>query len=643
MEKDSRGIAWVLFLEPVSDSLYAPPHLKALHGLTLAERWDRHFSASCYSRRVIIAHTEKQLSQLGVRCSLGAEVHVASTSTMICALLETATKSAIHHLALTALGTILSPVADLDYVLTQHIEQDNEFTWSRGLPIGAGTWVFTINLLKQLSKLHVRGLPRHPGLACQKLRAAVASRELTEMPFSIREEAVDVPLRHGVEPTELPLAITLDRDDELSIAQTVAQDQSAPIGLRSLQKWKSVEITRNEQLYGLAPFVRSRACRHPRCRPRVLYVATKCGYSGAEESLSQLVRKIDSDRFDRVALLSMPGRLQEELESAGASTTIMPGLSLWPPSYKCYAAVRRYIKAVNPTVAHLNGDEGIPVLWTLIEQQIPFVLHVRNGDVKPYRQAAEAASAVIAVSDYLRRLILRYSVRPERAHVIYDEADTDTFRPGVYDSHTVRQRYGIPASARLITMIARFSPNKRHDLMLAAFARVCAAIPNAHLLLKADKYEQDSYFDQVLEQVQTSTVKHKITHLEWVNDVRELHAASDVVVLCSDREGLGRCIVEAMATAKPVVVTDSGGSHEIIEHGSNGIVVPGGNAEALSDAIIGLLSDGALMRRLGAAARETVELKLDASLSAARVMEIYRSLIRSLQYKPAVERLRPAS
>ena len=105
-------------------------------------------------------------------------------------------------------------------------------------------------------------------------------------------------------------------------------------------------------------------------------------------------------------------------------------------------------------------------------------------------------------------------------------------------------------------------------------------------------------------------------------------AAADLLVLCSDREGLGSCVVEAMSMQLPVVVTDTGGTHEIVESGvRGGFVVPGNDPAALSARIVELLLDADLRQRLGASGRAFVQSNLDAKISARSVMEIYAGLL----------------
>jgi glycosyltransferase involved in cell wall biosynthesis len=65
---------------------------------------------------------------------------------------------------------------------------------------------------------------------------------------------------------------------------------------------------------------------------------------------------------------------------------------------------------------------------------------------------------------------------------------------------------------------------------------------------------------------------------DYVSDIRQVIVAADLLVLCSEREGLGRCVVEAMAMELPVIVTASGGSPEIVESGHVGGFVVNGEA-----------------------------------------------------------------
>jgi glycosyltransferase involved in cell wall biosynthesis len=112
-----------------------------------------------------------------------------------------------------------------------------------------------------------------------------------------------------------------------------------------------------------------------------------------------------------------------------------------------------------------------------------------------------------------------------------------------------------------------------------------------------------------------------------VSDIRGLFECADVFVLCSDAEALGRSVVEAMAIGVPVVVTDSGGTHEIVDDRRTGIVVRGGDATELARGLEKMLMDRPFAERCAAAAKAFVTTELNAERTAARVASIYRRLV----------------
>jgi glycosyltransferase involved in cell wall biosynthesis len=105
----------------------------------------------------------------------------------------------------------------------------------------------------------------------------------------------------------------------------------------------------------------------------------------------------------------------------------------------------------------------MPILVGAALRKISFVQHVRNGLIAPYAEAVRSADAVIVISDFLRREILRFDIEASKVHSIPDEVDTTYYRPDVYDKVAVRRELDIPGHSRVALMIARLAANKRHD------------------------------------------------------------------------------------------------------------------------------------------------------------------------------------
>jgi glycosyltransferase involved in cell wall biosynthesis len=110
------------------------------------------------------------------------------------------------------------------------------------------------------------------------------------------------------------------------------------------------------------------------------------------------------------------------------------------------------------------------------------------------------------------------------------------------------------------------------------------------------------------------------------DDIAEMLAMLDLVVVPSLTEGMSNALLEAMAMARPVVATAMGGNVDVIEDGATGVLVPPRDPEALAEALLRLLGDPDRARRLGAAARERARAEHSLEGMVARYQDLYRGL-----------------
>lgn len=119
-----------------------------------------------------------------------------------------------------------------------------------------------------------------------------------------------------------------------------------------------------------------------------------------------------------------------------------------------------------------------------------------------------------------------------------------------------------------------------------------------------------------------------VTLLGHREDVPALMRDCHVVCLPSYREGLPKALIEACASARAIVATDVAGCRAVVEHESNGLLVPPMDAQRLATALQRLIVDAALRRRMGAAGRRRAESEFDVRLIAAQTLSIYERLLR---------------
>jgi glycosyltransferase involved in cell wall biosynthesis len=166
-----------------------------------------------------------------------------------------------------------------------------------------------------------------------------------------------------------------------------------------------------------------------------------------------------------------------------------------------------------------------------------------------------------------------------------------------------RAAMGLSDSDRVVAIVARLSPEKNHRLLLSAFATVARELPAARLLIAGDGPERDA----VAREVARLSLTDRVQLLGVRRDVARILTASDLFVLCSDREGLPIAVLEAMAAGRPVVATAVGDLPSVVRDGEGGLIVPPGDPGALANAMSAILSEPARAAAMGARGRQLVE------------------------------------
>jgi glycosyltransferase involved in cell wall biosynthesis len=109
--------------------------------------------------------------------------------------------------------------------------------------------------------------------------------------------------------------------------------------------------------------------------------------------------------------------------------------------------------------------------------------------------------------------------------------------------------------------------------------------------------------------------------------IAELLSVSDVCVLSSKAEGFSNAILEYMAAARPVVVTDVGGAREAVEEGETGYLVRAGDDETMAARVITLLSERERARRMGERGQRVIEQKFSCEAQLKNTLNLYQELL----------------
>lgn len=287
----------------------------------------------------------------------------------------------------------------------------------------------------------------------------------------------------------------------------------------------------------------------------------------------------------------------------------------------------RHLAAIQPHILHLHNPTAF-FYGTLAGRlaRVPCIVYTEHGrDLASskcnkylHRMLWRLVDRIVVVSESSRALLQAEGVPGERIATIHNGIDAAKFLIGE-DRWGMRARLGLGREQPLIGIVARLDAIKNHASLLRAMPRVVQAHPDAELLIIGDGPLRANLERQTAE----LDLGRNVRFLGMRDDVPELLAALDVVVLCSLSEGLSLTLLEESAAGNPMVATDVGGNPEIIADGKTGLLVPVGDDTALADAINRLLADPERAHAIGQAARLQFMREFTLARMVSRYVEVY--------------------
>ncbi len=369
--------------------------------------------------------------------------------------------------------------------------------------------------------------------------------------------------------------------------------------------------------------------------------------SGPDESLRAMLGALIPGGVEAHVVLPMPGPQDERYRALGATMHFAPlavlrrDLSLDAVAFplrlaRATAAVRRIARQVGADLIHTNMEvllEGGLAARTL---RIPHILHYRGNTLDRPKWVFDALAAVwTANADHVYCIshatahVFEKRGRGAKVEVLYNGIKAASFAAAVR-SDEVRRSLGAGPAERLIGTVGRIHPRKDIETFVRAVAEVARSRPDvrAAIVGVAEAPVELDYRQRVEALVRELGLEGRVTFAGARRDMPAVMAALDVFVLSSRHEGFGRVVAEAMAAARPLVVTDEGAPPELVERGRYGLVARPGDARDFAEKIARLLDDGPAAAAMAAAAQRHAG-GYDAAIAGARVRARYAALMRS--------------
>jgi N-acetyl-alpha-D-glucosaminyl L-malate synthase BshA len=239
--------------------------------------------------------------------------------------------------------------------------------------------------------------------------------------------------------------------------------------------------------------------------------------------------------------------------------------------------------------------EDLPIITTLHGTDITIV-----GNDPSYltvtRFSVEVSDRVTTVSQWLTRRVNEVVGCECATDVVYNFVDPEQFRPRKTD---LGRRLHAGGEQPVLMHLSNFRPVKRIEDVVEIFLRIRDRMP-ARLVMVGDGPERP----MAEKRLERSPYRGDVQFFGTQDHAEEIFPAADLFLFPSNAESFGLAALEALACGVPVIGANAGGLTEVVEDGVSGRLLPPGDAEAMAQAAIDILTDRGRFTEMSRAARQ---------------------------------------
>jgi len=370
---------------------------------------------------------------------------------------------------------------------------------------------------------------------------------------------------------------------------------------------------------------------------RLLYVHGIEAIGGAERDLLALLKTLDRQKWEPHVACPETGPFRDRLRAMEVPTHAMK----FPPWRKLHSFFQRrsavrclgaLMDQLDPVLTHINDIWWVPQTVEAVASRpsnpLSIVAHVRQ-EIEPSkvrRYELDQVESVIAISRQIEQSLVTGGVPARKVRTIYSGIEQAEFSPAS-DEQAIRRMIGVSNGAVLIGTVANLFPRKGYEVMVRALPAIVHAIPDVHYVIAGS--DENNYADRLRNLAHGLKIADHMHIVGFQDPVQPFLASLDLYVHPALMEGFGIAVVEAMAMAKAVVATTTGGLPEVVMQGETGLLVSPGNVESLAAAVVSLLKDKARREQMGRSGKTRVHERFSLGASVAQVEQLYGEVLRT--------------
>ncbi|MCB1733858.1 MAG: glycosyltransferase [Gammaproteobacteria bacterium] len=364
---------------------------------------------------------------------------------------------------------------------------------------------------------------------------------------------------------------------------------------------------------------------------RVLHVVHGLPRGGLENGVINLLNGLPEDIEQAVACLDQRGEMADRITRNIPIHVLDRQRHDWRLPFR----LARLIRSYRPDVVHCRNwntwlDAVAAHRLAGRQGRLVWSFHGFAGGADwPKRRAtishwlARFTDALFAVcADSAQRYADFAGIDVDRFEVLYNGVNVDRFQPGA-DKAALRAALNLPVQRPVVLTVASLTPVKDHAALLHAMRHVLAHSRANPLFLWLGEGALRNDLAALAAELGVDEYLEMPGNSDRVSDYL---AAADILVLPSKLEGMSNAILEAMASALPVIANRVGGNPELVIDGETGFLTRQGDSADMARVLSMLIDDPALCRRMGAAGRTRAVAEFSMPAMMKRYADYYRGL-----------------
>lgn len=353
---------------------------------------------------------------------------------------------------------------------------------------------------------------------------------------------------------------------------------------------------------------------------RILHVAQAAG--GVDRYIRMLLKYLDKEKFENILVCSQDFHEEDYRDLVDLFEQVEMTRAIGSSDLKAIKEVRALIKKYNPDIVYAHSSKAgaitrvadIGLKNHCIYNPHGWAFNMRcSAKKKAMYTAIEKIAApfcdkIICISDAEKQSALDKKIcKEDKLQVIFNGVDIEAYENEVHGA-VKRKDLNIPEDAFVVGMVGRISPQKAPDVFVKMAKHVKDEVPNAHFIIVGNGNQED----EIRKYAEDNDFSNSLHITGWVDNPMSYVELFDVACLLSRWEGFGLALPEYMMAGKPIVASRVEAIPNIIRNGENGLLVEVDDDIGTSKAVLRILREDGLRKKIVAQGLEDVHNRFNA-------------------------------